>query len=610
MWFPLLAWMSEGLTGSIRAGEGRRKTLRWTLGLSIALVLQVLAGHPQLFFYSLVFTGIWLLARAWPGREGRWLRLGWVFGLVVGAGLLAACACAAQLLPTLEYIGWSSRGEGLNYDEATQFSFSPSRLLALPLPDLFGSQATRNYWAYWKDWSSAYMGVWPPLLALIALIQAFKVWRLRKSLEVKDSFPLIACLVLGLIAVLLAMGRHHPLYRLVMQLPGFEYFRAPSKFLPYFILPVALLAGRGWDLLGQGKRPSWRVWVVFPLLMAVAGGLAILLEGNRFSSAHCPIAIRTGLLALAIYGAGLIGLLFAHYHRQPFWRGLFIFAFFVAALLDLYLYSEKYFQFANLGDRLAQLRRVFSEPLKEGGSGRVDSGPVIGPNEAMAVGVETAGYYDPLSVRHYSQWMRYYEGLPPEGSPIVWSPRSIPGLPCRWLVSDIVFQLRIIGPGGSGWKPLYPRSSSIPIYWFTPRPIPGTLIHSKPCILRPREARQRCGLLPSWRHWRARVSGRIPGWFLPRECWRGDSRRRFGKSNTGAKIAGISISRRSTIRDGNTNWMEANIDPCFGRTILFRPCPRPREDIFCGSNIAPCRSGQGFGSAWRGGWFSRVRGGG
>jgi len=130
VWFPLLVWMSEGLTGSVRAGEGRRKTLRWALGLCVALALQVLAGHPQLFFYSLVFTGIWLLARAWPGREGRWLRLGWVFGLAAGAGLLAACACAAQLLPTLEYIGWSSRGEGLNYDEATQFSFSPSRLLA------------------------------------------------------------------------------------------------------------------------------------------------------------------------------------------------------------------------------------------------------------------------------------------------------------------------------------------------------------------------------------------------------------------------------------------------------------------------------------------------
>jgi hypothetical protein len=162
VWFPLLVWMSEGLTASVRAREKRKATLRWALGLCVALALQVLAGHPQLLFYSLVFTGIWLLARAWPGREGRGPRLGWVFALAAGAGLLAACACAAQLLPTLEYIGWSSRGEGLNYDEATQFSFSPSRLLALPLPDLFGSQATRNYWAYWKDWSSAYMGLWPP----------------------------------------------------------------------------------------------------------------------------------------------------------------------------------------------------------------------------------------------------------------------------------------------------------------------------------------------------------------------------------------------------------------------------------------------------------------
>lgn len=415
VWFPPLAWMGEGLTGSVRSGTNRKETLRWALGLCAALALQVLAGHPQLFFYSLVFTGIWLLARAWPGREGRGLRLGRVFGLAACAGLLAACACAAQLLPTLEYIGWSSRGEGLNYDEATQFSFSPSRLLALPLPDLFGSQATRNYWAYWKDWSSAYMGVWPPLLALIALAHAVKTWRIRKTIEGENSFPLTACLALALAAVILAMGRHHSLYRLVMQLPGFEYFRAPSKFLPYFILPLALLAGRGWDLLGQGKIPTWRVWVVLPLLMLVAGGLAILLEGNRFSSASVSVAMRAGALALGIYAAGLVFLLCSFRLKSRSGRGWMTILFLALALGDLYGYSAKYFQFADLRPRLDWLHRVFAEPIASDGSGRVDASPAIGPNEAMAAGAQTAGYYDPMSIHHYSQWIRYYEGLPPEG---------------------------------------------------------------------------------------------------------------------------------------------------------------------------------------------------
>ncbi len=133
---------------------------------------------------------------------------------------------------------------------------------------------------------------------------------------------------------------------------------------------------------------------------------------------------------------------------------------------DLYGYSEKYFQFANLGDRLDWLHRVFAEPLKEGGSGRVGAAPLIGPNEAMAAGVETAGYYDPLSVRHYSQWMRYYEGLPVEGFSDNLVPENYAGASAP-LVS-LKYRLRI-----EGW---YRMEATLPEVVF----YPDALVHTAP----------------------------------------------------------------------------------------------------------------------------------
>jgi len=424
VWFPLLCWTTLGLIDSLQNNRGYPRALLWTWALCAAIVLQLLAGHPQMFFYSVFFTGLWALGLAWGTQRGRRRRLGKLAALLALAGIVAAAVCAVQLMPTLEYIRWSNRGEGLSFDEATQFSFSFTRLLALPLPDFFGSHAADNYWGYWKDRSSAYVGVWPCLLALVGLAWGWKRGKSGVAGETR-GFPAGLCLVLATVAVLLAVGRHNPLYRWVLMLPGFGYFRAPSKFLPYFILPVCLLGGYGWNAVQalwskKRDRRFWSRWSWVAIILFVFAAAA-LLKALRVPSEIPPSLMfrKETTIALAIGTACLFAgfgacLFVAGFSVKSRGRQILALLFCGLVTIDLYCYGAKYFRFGDPVDRWATLEQLTRPVSKDSQPGRLRTAP-FGPNEAVVLGVETLGWYDPMSIRSYAEWIRYYEGQEPGG---------------------------------------------------------------------------------------------------------------------------------------------------------------------------------------------------
>jgi hypothetical protein len=241
-WLPLLFLLADRLA--------RRRTLPDAVWLGMALALQFLAGHAQLWFYSLWAVMAYGLARAWtmrcqrfgenkvssqkvganpcgcpPGqvqdqplpqdiekiqnkpvpasqqasdqKRGLSSALSWrpsAVGRQRSVVVLLACAVvtalslsAVQLLPTAELALHSQRAGGLDPVDAMTYSFWPWRLLTLVIPDLFGSPATGNYWGYATYWEdTGYIGVLPLLLALSAVWGWG--WR-RLSILTRASFP-------------------------------------------------------------------------------------------------------------------------------------------------------------------------------------------------------------------------------------------------------------------------------------------------------------------------------------------------------------------------------------------------------------------------------------
>jgi hypothetical protein len=332
-WLPLLFGLTERLV--------RRRTGLDMVWLSLAVALQFLAGHAQLWFYSLWAVLAYGMARAWSGRRVRpeakdadsgrpGARLARVFVLLAGAILLSLGLSALQLLPTAELSLYSQRAAGLDLDDAMVYSFWPWRLLTLPIPDLFGSPARGDYWgyaAYWED--AGYVGVLPWLLGLGLGLSLFAraAWEMMrgwlpvltrhssspasqaesddlKSQKVDaqlEGFLVAFYLMLILVSLVLAMGRNTPIYPLVFKfIPGFGAFRAPARFLLFYTFGISTLAGMG----AERFRLTYRAQYVARL--TVAGAAAML--AVALAMGWMDVAIKPTLAPAVARFAILLGL--------------------------------------------------------------------------------------------------------------------------------------------------------------------------------------------------------------------------------------------------------------------------------------------------------------
>ncbi len=232
-WLPWLLWV---------VGRSQPQTWRGWLKSSAAIAilfsLQLLAGHTQTTFISGIALLVWILVQSTASHQlykqessgdletpGKLLL---TLSILFAGGILSLLLSAVQLLPTLELTGLSSRQGGLPVNEVLSFSLNPLLLTRALLP------------SYEQSIFSEYASFLPLTFLALAFIGA---WQWRKHPAV------VAALVWIIIALLLALGAFNPLNWILAQLPGFNLFRAPARWLVIYSLGMALLAGAGWQTL-------------------------------------------------------------------------------------------------------------------------------------------------------------------------------------------------------------------------------------------------------------------------------------------------------------------------------------------------------------------------
>jgi hypothetical protein len=270
-----LAWLPWLLVvvGPV-VGRSERPPVSWRIWLRAVLLtgglfaMQLLAGHTQTAFISGVAISLWLLVHLVAGRSDRHygLRLA---GLLAPAVAVAGLLAAVQLLPTLELTSYSARQGGLSLAEVLSFSWHPLHITRSLLPGV-GQSLFSEYVAFL------------PLTALVLAVVGG--WRWRGRPEV------VALLVLAAAGLVLALGRFTPIYWLLANLPGFDLFRVPARWLVLYALAVALLAGVGWEALA-GARPAGD-WPRRPLLVGLTIVAALMIWG--FAAGLLAGVIPTG----------------------------------------------------------------------------------------------------------------------------------------------------------------------------------------------------------------------------------------------------------------------------------------------------------------------------
>jgi hypothetical protein len=253
VWIPLVLLAIDGL---IESGAAK-----WWLMGTVALAMQILAGHPQYVYYTGIVATIYLALRLLQAKHHLKAIAG--FGLMYVAAVLVS---AVQLLPGLALTSETVRSGGLKYEVASTFSLPPENFLTMLVPNLFGTMSlsptrdpSQEYFGRCYLWEvSVFVSLTGVLLAIIGAIGT-------KSSQRRFALSMV------IICFVLALGRHTPLYwPMFKYLPQYGSFRGTTKFAVFGVAFVSLLAAMGFDRLRKEEGvPKWPV--------AVAGAFAVVL---------------------------------------------------------------------------------------------------------------------------------------------------------------------------------------------------------------------------------------------------------------------------------------------------------------------------------------------
>ena len=340
-WMP---WILLGVTKLVDAVGGKLSSGTNDLGsgkstksyevisafllLVLSLTMQLLAGHAQTIWYTLLLASVWVVYLGYFGYRKRTreensvdkkrpedesgdgiissrsdveiqrrktannflVSLLILFGISI---IFAVGLAAVQLLPTAEYLLQSQRSAAVDFDFAMTYSFWPWRFLTFIAPDLYGNPVSGDYWGYANYWEDAvYIGLIPFILAIKTLISRGRNTRNNKYVNpafVGFLFSLI------LVSFLLALGKNTPVFPwLYKYIPTFAMFQAPTRLSIIAILCLTLLAAIGAD---SWRRPGekGKYWLRLGVMAAAAitiGAGAALLGSRAFDWGIRPSFIR------------------------------------------------------------------------------------------------------------------------------------------------------------------------------------------------------------------------------------------------------------------------------------------------------------------------------
>jgi hypothetical protein len=214
-----------------------RGRVRWTAAIGLLTGSQLLLGHPQAVWFSLVIAAAytaWMLSMTPHGARARG-------AAAVAAGLTLGLAIGAvQVLATLHALEDSTRPAN-SAAYATEFSMPPEHLLQLVNPyGLWGRIARWNESPGAGDEFAVYGGAVPLVLTAWWLALYGKV-RTARQTTAADRFALAACFF-GVVGVWLATGSYGKLYYLQTWLPVVGQFRAPVRYVLFTQLSLVVVA--------------------------------------------------------------------------------------------------------------------------------------------------------------------------------------------------------------------------------------------------------------------------------------------------------------------------------------------------------------------------------
>ncbi len=258
----------------------------WAAAGGAAVGWSFIAGYAQPTIYALTILGLCAFIQwAWVDDERRTRRLGArIIVIVCIVGVLGSLAGLPQILPALEFAAFTERESGVSWAEANQKALTLGDLVYFVFPDYIRFTAYLTYGRM-----PLYVGGFWFLLACIGFVFALRR-RAMASVAALFAFCFIAAL------------KWSPAAFVLHQLPVFDYFRFPRRWMYWGAWFLAVLGAYGFDSLreyadGRGREKLARIVAAFAVVVA-AGVIAL----NVFGDALARIGVsalpgRWGVIA-------------------------------------------------------------------------------------------------------------------------------------------------------------------------------------------------------------------------------------------------------------------------------------------------------------------------
>ena len=285
-WLPLLLALVDLTVRRERFFAQPRAMAPWALFGAVVLGLQILAGHAEATYFSLLVIGAfgaWRLAyRLWRYPREQWraevVRPALLLILMVGLGLALG---AIQLIPLYEVVRGSFRQGAVALSDVLGWAYPKRRIITFLAPNFFGNPTHDTLYNFFAgerlvatvnahgdpissfDWGiknyvegAAYVGVLPLLLAVIAVLRPFLAARkrtLRGALGAWLRHPYVPFFtLLSLFSLGCIFGT--PLYAVIYALPFFDQSHSPFRWVFPLTAALAALAGLGATMVAEFRE--------------------------------------------------------------------------------------------------------------------------------------------------------------------------------------------------------------------------------------------------------------------------------------------------------------------------------------------------------------------
>ena len=254
-------------------------SILWSLLIILLIHYFLMPGHVQMIYYMYLAWGIYYLFFIIRGVAKKENIKGYLrSGVILAVGSVIALAMTGdKYLPTLEYSTYSMRGSspimpspqaqekggsgGLDYDYATQWSYSPGETFTFIIPSLYGFGDTKYQGVLSRNQEisiNTYFGPLnftdaPQYMGIIILFLAVVgFWRNKK-----DPFVQYAAIVI-VFSLFVSFGRNLPILfdPMFYYFPLFNRFRIPVMILVLVQIMVPILAGYGCVEMFKGVKDA------------------------------------------------------------------------------------------------------------------------------------------------------------------------------------------------------------------------------------------------------------------------------------------------------------------------------------------------------------------